>query len=368
MKVLHIADLHVGHRCYGIRQRQEAFRKTFTGLHDNGLIDVVRKIQPGMVIIAGDITDSSHVLYDDLGCLVSMVRLIKDATDGKCRIVGVSGNHDRQDDSCTQIADFLGIKSTNGIKDIKVVALDHIKRCDIDDRIKEVEECDILVMHQSAGGFLPTIMRPELTDQNILDLCSKCSYLALGDLHVHSYMSVGDTKVAYPGTLDFLRVGESHNKFGGWLWDTDSRSIESVSIVPHQKTIIHKPIDCAEGSERLRSAIQEVDEPIFLVVPCSLETGHPARAVLLEALRSAASDNTEFCFRMIPVKGKGKKSERELDISSSASGDFFSIINSDRSIDEDDKTLASDLWGAPSTKTIPGILERELEREKNSDN
>jgi DNA repair exonuclease SbcCD nuclease subunit len=355
MKILHLSDFHLGHRCYGITRRQEALRKNFSSNHSNGLVDIVLQKQPDVILLAGDLFDNSSPTYDDLDTLRKWIDRVKKETH--CEVIGITGNHDKLPDSWMQVSEFLGIHNPGEYGGLNIQCSNHMYRTVLREYADSLEGCDILMLHQSMCGFLASVMRPEIDEETARVLASKCSYLALGDLHIHNRMQVDGCIVAYPGPIDFLRIGEcSSNQFGGWLIEDDGNTLKtkSVSITPYQETYVYDIKDLEQYDSTINK-IEEVENAFFVIRAIQ----HDMLEVLKERLVEKRDKCSSFCFCLSELESKEKRKD-PLEEASDFDEDFMNIIRNDNSIEESDKKLATDLWGTHSPKGMQALLSHDL--------
>jgi len=360
MKILHLSDLHLGHRCYGIIRRQQTLRKNFTEYHEGGLNDVVNKMQPDAILVAGDLFDNSSPTYDDMDILKNWIDL------QSCPVIGITGNHEKLPDSFMQASEYFGIHKPGNYGGLKIECENHMFRSTLREYAKKVEECDILMLHQSMYGFLSSIMRPEIDEETANILSEKCSYLALGDLHIHNRMKINNCIAAYPGPIDFLRIGESHNKFGGWLIKEDDGRIatKSVEIKPYQKTHIIN-IKTEEDYVNFQAKIDSYENDFLVIKAVEHSVLYADTYLMLNDRRHTCE---KFCFKIEETESDAKEDSTELEENSVFDEDFMNIVRQDKTIEEEDKKLASDLWSAQSPKAMQALLAQDLKEEKEREN
>ena len=356
MKILHLSDLHLGHRCYGNLRRQAAFRKNFTEVHEGGLNDTIANLNPDAILVAGDLFDNSSPTYDDMDILRNWVSF------WQCPVIGITGNHEKLPESFMQASEYFGIQKPGVYGDLKIVCANHMYRSVLRNFADTVEECDILMLHQSMCGFLASIMKPEIDEETARKLADKCSYLALGDLHIHNRMKIDNCIAAYPGPIDFLRIGESHNKFGAWLIEEKNGGLSSKSIQlqPYQKTTI-VDVKTEEDFAKLHKSIDCAENDFFVIKAEEHPTLYPQTELLLNNKRYECE---QFCFHITPVSTEDGEDSTELEANSNFDEDFMNIIRKDNTVEEEDKKLASDLWTTGSTKQMQALLAQDLKELK----
>jgi exonuclease SbcD len=363
IKIAHIADLHIGSNQYGIKQRQINQRLSCLKLaQETSKYD--------LIIAAGDIFDSCDPQPNDICCWMDMCNIW---TNAGCNVLACSGNHDIVYGSEKQWihtgACFTGSPSNldkyeaiQHLKPINIVCINYIKRRDIKDVIQKIDDnLDIIVLHQSAGGFLPSIMRPELDNDDLKALSSKCKYLALGDLHIHRKMKLGGCTIAYPGNTEFLRLSDPINNFMfiELEYNTETKElsdIKSVNFSPLQKTNVFS----FTGIKEFEDTVNEfsADFNIFRYLP---EFNNSVSEI--ENKMSVELSNQIIYFH----RDKEKKIEEETnDVEQvSENSDFIELAQQEKYLDELDIAIIQELWSNPSLGSVHEVLKKDLNNQIN---
>jgi DNA repair exonuclease SbcCD nuclease subunit len=356
MKIIHLSDLHLGHRCYGIKRRQEFLRSNIYSEHDGGVLSKIFTIKPDLVIVAGDIFDNSSPTYDDLSAFERFLS----AARSVCPVIGVTGNHDKLHESMMQVSEYLKIEPWQ-VRSIplKVWASNHMYRGDIRGVLSSIDDdLDVIIMHQSMHGFLASIMKPEIDEEISGVLSTKCKYIALGDLHVHKRMRMGHGCIAaYPGTVDFLKIGEAFSDFAMWqvnLAADGVESMESIPVVPLQETIVVK-ISKKTGYKKAMDLIKENHEMFFV---CRAIEDKVLFDQLKSFLKEMKDKNEKFCYNLSSFSETKEEKEKMSQISEDQ--DFIQIIESSAGIPERDKSIAIDLWKQETVSGIQNVLKNDL--------
>lgn len=213
MRLVHLADLHLGFRQYhrltptGINQREadvaHAFRRA---------IDRVIELAPDVVVIAGDVFHTVRPMNPAIiDAFTQFARLT--ATLPDTIVVMVAGNHDRP--RSTETGCILKLFSKLGIhvvvdepkrlafpdRDLSILAVPDLTGPRPDLTSDPTARYNVLVMHGEVEGVMShggdraamEIPRAALTQ-------SRWSYIALGHYHVHQRI---EDNAYYSGSLEY---------------------------------------------------------------------------------------------------------------------------------------------------------------------
>lgn len=214
MRLVHLADLHLGFRQYhrltptGINQREadvaHAFRRA---------IDSVVALAPDIVVIAGDVFHTvrpmNPAIIDAFTQFARLASALPDAI-----VVMVAGNHDRP--RATETGCILKLFSKLGIhvvvdeprrlafpdRDLSILAVPDLTGPRPDLSPDSAARHNVLVMHGEVEG----VMRHGSADRAAMEIplaalaASKWSYIALGHYHVHHRIA---DNAYYAGSLEY---------------------------------------------------------------------------------------------------------------------------------------------------------------------
>lgn len=278
IKILHTADLHLGRMNFNIRERIIDFSAAAMKIWDVAVHERV-----DLVIMAGDVFDSPE---PDPYSAWAFSKLCSDLHRENIQVVAIVGNHDSHKLSevsgsrCSWIKSlfphvisevpgdgaFCGVsRITFPGKDpsmaLRLVALDWMPSQKCRAVLNTVPpDVDVLVMHQSCSGFMPTIAVPEV---ELESLVGKAKYVAMGDLHISKTLHPSpDTMVAYPGSIEMCKADEDADKYVNIVeYDLAERSVVNVSRQRiHCRGItsitIRTPEDLAKARESLSGAME----------------------------------------------------------------------------------------------------------------
>lgn len=363
-RIAHIADLHIGSYQYGIKARQDA--------HKASCLKLAAQIAKGeydVVLVAGDVFDSSQPSPDDILCWNKMVAAMRPA-----KVIACVGNHDKVLGSESQWVDTADIH-TGGSKSggctvfecgLRIAVFDHIRKRDIKPQLMSLDvDADIVMMHQSCCGFLPSIMRPELDEEDLKTLSGKCRYLALGDLHIHKMMKVSKTcTAAYPGNTEFLRLCDPINSFKyiHLEYDREKRSVSEIRSIEFQPV---QPAQVFEFGSYDIALSKEAQYPgafnIFRHFPEQSDEAQKFAQELQEKYRDAIF----HLHRDKPPKTQLQESEDE---GVSEDTDFMDLVEKERTLDERDVEIIGELWKTPTPDNVQSVLSQDLKEQKSENN
>jgi exonuclease SbcD len=281
MKILHTSDWHIGRTFHG--------HSTLAHLRVvlDALVDVVRANDVDVVVVAGDIFDSSMPSAE---CFSVLSAALRDIRTAGAAVVMTSGNHD----SATR----LGFQSEwAGLAGIHIVTQHDQYRepVTVDDEYGPVDFYGIpylepsmlrhhhpeveLRTHEQALGFAMTAVRADVASRaNRSVVVSHCfvsdiaaegeasdverditsgglnlvpasvfdgpDYVALG--HIHGRSTVTE-RVRYSGAPLHYSFGEARKPRGGWLVELDAGGLDTVEWVdlpvPRRLTVLTAPLD-----------------------------------------------------------------------------------------------------------------------------
>ncbi len=222
LQVLHTADLHLGHRQYGLHERERDIYDAF-----EEVVDIALREHVDMVIVAGDFFDS---VRPPPQAILHAIKALRKLRSEGIPVVAVMGDHDmpkrkmlppllllRDLEQLELLSNSLGtetkmIRTRSGAR-VFVAGLDNHKPAQslaLAERLRRLKPPSdvpsILVLHQSLREVSPEY---ELA---IDTLPRGFSYYALGHLHLQRTVRVGDTYAAYPGSIEALRVDEAREQ------------------------------------------------------------------------------------------------------------------------------------------------------------
>lgn len=241
IKIAHIADVHLRDRQYGYRSRGADFS---TALHNA----VNKSIENGAsaIICAGDLFDASHPSAHVVAGELKFIH--QHLLEQRIPMFVTSGNHDLSEVawSCVYegdperggICDIDWKEVTVGgvtIKGLPFMSPENLRR-EIELMNRRNERYDIIVWHGEIAEFLGY---PNPDAISMKDFTGGiCKLVAMGDQHVHRYMSeeIDGHKVivAYPGSTEMCSESEVAEKSLFMYTFADNREIADIETIPFE--------------------------------------------------------------------------------------------------------------------------------------
>jgi len=260
MKILHVADTHIGYSAYhkvdgnGLNQREmdvyDAFRQ---------FVDRAIEKKPDLIVHSGDLFDT--VRPTNRAISFALQQLIRISNEG-IPLVVISGNHEtpklRETGSVFRIFEHLegihpvyrGIYERFDFGDVAVHAIPH---CSTGDALKKNIESleakegayNLLMLHVGVSG-IKEFRRGDFNEQVIPSgyLSPDFDYIALG--HYHKMTKVAENAY-YSGSTEHLSFKEAGEDKGFLEIDTESGKVEFVPL-DNRPMIDMGIIDCSSMS------------------------------------------------------------------------------------------------------------------------
>jgi len=272
MKIVHMADSHLGFSAYGRvdrwgrNLREETIYQGF-----NETVDKIIELQPDAVVHAGDVF---HHVRPRIRPLYVFKQNLEKLVEAEIPVIIISGNHDAPKSyaALSPFTLFEGMKGVNIAHHYRYECFevgDHFFHCipfclgpeDYLEEFRKMQDFrmgnpsgrDVLVMHGLVEALwnrrLRTVGEHELKESF---LKGDFSYIALGHYH-------GQAQVArnawYSGSVEYFRFNEAKDDKGLLLVDLDSGDVEQKSI--REKYMLDmEPIDCSGlSSEEIEESI-----------------------------------------------------------------------------------------------------------------
>ncbi len=282
MKIVHMADTHIGHSRYnridpetGLNVREKDVYDSF-----NRAIDMIIGISPDVVVHAGDLFDSVRPTNRALSVGIGGILRLADAG---IEVVVISGNHStprmRETGSPFKLLEkevirsgaadrvhpvFRGAYKKVEIEDVIFHAIPHMDPSPFSDAAKNLRPLrgrrNVAVLHAGYMGLLP--FRNSDENNEILlqssDVVGKgFDYIALG--HFHDFTKV-EENIYYSGSTERFSFSEKGRKKGFLEVDLDSMDVVFHEL-PTRPMFELPPIDAKDlGASELISEIRKVVE------------------------------------------------------------------------------------------------------------
>ncbi|MGC9514939.1 metallophosphoesterase family protein [Methanocrinis sp.] len=279
MKIVHMADSHLGFSAYGRvdrlgrNQREEMIYRGFAET-----VEKIIKLAPDAVVHAGDVF---HHVRPRIRPLVVFKQNLERLIEAGIPVIIISGNHDAPK-SYAALSPFTLFEGMEGVHIAHHYLYERFELggCQFhcipfclgpEDYLEEFQKMqkfrmenpsgrDVLVMHGLVEALwdrrLRTVGEHELKESF---LKGDLSYIALGHYH-------GQAQVArnawYSGSVEYFRFSEAKDDKGILLVDLDSGYVEQIPLM-ERYMIDPEPVDCvglssAEIEELLRRISAEV--------------------------------------------------------------------------------------------------------------
>jgi DNA repair exonuclease SbcCD nuclease subunit len=249
IKILHVADTHIGTRQYNLAERRNDFSQALFQVVELALAEGVRA-----VIHSGDLFDSRIPSTEDLRDVLQALLRLRDAG---VPFLAVVGNHEQKRGvQWLDLFQSLGLafhlaSEPYDLEGIPLYGLDYAGR-------REVEppklEGGVLVAHQMLDRVDP--VRGELKFAKLLE--SGAEAVLLGDYHEHRSWLEGDVLITYPGSTERWRASERAPR-GCSIIDLEHKRIERRELRTRKFIYIEEDEDPLKawqrGSWRARSSV-----------------------------------------------------------------------------------------------------------------
>ena len=267
MRFAHLSDTHLGHRQYGIFEREQDFYELF-----DKTIDKIIELDVDFVIHSGDLFDYSRPSTD---ALLSFQEGLLRLNEAGIPVYAIAGNHDSilRKDVKPPLTLFkqLGLNLISKeeyyyeFNDIFICGVPYEKKKKknvLEEYFEELSELSkeysksILVLHQGIKELLP--MDFELT---FSDLPDNFDYYALGHLHDYHKKECGCGFLVYPGSMELFNYTDNYEKYGKGFCvvdlSGDELKIDRVSV-EIERQLFDETIDYSELEEKLHELKNEI--------------------------------------------------------------------------------------------------------------
>lgn len=325
MRIMHMADLHLGTRQYGYAEREEDFYKA---LEEVKKIAIDRKVN--VVLIAGDAFDTpkppARAVYE-------LARFVNTLRMNGMVVCGIEGNHDKTPDNYwlrTCNIDPLELATPNTImldggEQINIGGLNFDRSEEILTKLEGLVEksatwefvgrpdksLDIVVLHlglaEMGAGF-----NPDLSVQQLAPRLKAlgCKYCALGHIHIPYEQKVDGIWFVQPGSLELKSIDEPQNK-GVEIFEIKDGEVTSMERVPYktrQMEFLELNTDADVANLTEARAKELTDKLVVAYVSNTIQSG-------VGKVADWAKQNAIMC-RVMPV-GTDAKQQKEYDRSNS---------------------------------------------------
>ena len=213
MRIVHMADTHLGYRQYNLSVREQDFYDVF-----NQAIDIALEERADVIIHSGDLFDAPTPPIKALYTLKEALRKI----EGKIEFITVLGEHDvpKRRGMIPQRLFKLHTLGDNydldhvevggvlfaGISNVRGKYSEHLKEeLKKFDALAKGYDKSVLILHQAFKKFLPFEGAYQLA---LDDLPRTANYYALGHIHARQHEKFGKGVLAYAGSTEITGKDE----------------------------------------------------------------------------------------------------------------------------------------------------------------
>jgi exonuclease SbcD len=297
LKVLHLADTHIGTRQYGLAERRADFSAAFLQAVELAISEGVRA-----VVHAGDLFDSRNPSTEDLqDTLMALVRL----HEAGIPFLGVVGNHEQKRGvqwldlfAALGLAVHLG-REPYDLDGAQLFGLDYSGRRAVELELPRLQG-GVLVAHQMLDRI--DLARGELKFSHLLKACrdSGVEIVLLGDYHEHRSWLEEGLLVTYPGSTERWRASERDPR-GVSLIDLETKRLERREL--RTRRFVYIDSGSAPASHEELLADLAAHDLTGAVVCIYFSDGGRLQELEEEALRRGALA-VQFLHRAAPPGGK----------------------------------------------------------------
>ena len=284
LRFIHCADIHLGHRQYGLDQRASDFAKSFEWLCDEAINNKV-----DFMIISGDMFDTRTLNPQTLEYAVKPLYKLQ---ENNITIYVIDGNHDRKmykdKIGWLEYLDHEGlieyIKEYNIIvKEYNVISLGYNNKIDFDEITYFDNGFNIIMLHAGLEGIIPSMNG--ISKEEINKLKPYCDYLALG--HIHKPYQIDDW-IYNPGSLEHWSISESEWDGGYYLVsvDTNTKNFTTKHIPSPKRKMVRLNFHNSQIIHMLEECTPNVDDAIVELSVTGISDNKPN----IDAIRNGANE------------------------------------------------------------------------------
>ena len=371
MKIGILSDLHLGHKQYGLMERENDFYKQF-----QKCCSKLNELNTDVVIIAGDIFDKPNPSPFSMHQYIDGIRSLNAEY-----VIAIKGNHTMLQRKNHYSADrfffdnhiqgyYLLEDDSIFIEDkVRIDGITYRPDSQLDDFIEKQKEignveCDdsiyrILITHQAYSEFCGfTNVSLSIDDINL----SPYDMIINGHIHSHLLQKYQETVFLQPGSIERLNIAEAideeENGKGVWLLDVDENNLSFYPIKPERK-FFHGDI-CIKSKRQLNKVFEnskqqfknEENKPI-VAYNYHDEVGNSQliRDMIISLSEYVLRDNSN-------IYGQ-ESSEITVEITDSEIPTIVQSLGLVEDLDDDERKLSIDIYNAlkEERQDISNLLE-----------
>ncbi|WP_458404029.1 metallophosphoesterase family protein [Methanobrevibacter sp.] len=239
MRFAHLADTHLGHRQYGIFEREEDYYEVF-----ERTVDRIIESDVDFVIHSGDLFDSAR---PSTNALLAFQRGLLKLQKADIRVYAIAGNHDsvlrKNVKPPIDLYEELGLnvirlRDSYVEGDVFICGMPYLPKSQRDGMLRILEmlseeaqnhEKSILVLHQGLDKTLPA----DAYELDLDELPKNFDYYALGHIHNYFEQDYGKGKLVYPGSMEMYKLNENFEAYGKGFCVveiTDHVTVERIKV------------------------------------------------------------------------------------------------------------------------------------------
>lgn len=328
VKIIHTADWHIGYRQYSNPVREEDI---FTSAMN--IVELAKDMGVDAIVNSGDILHTTRPSAHTIHQLAQIDAMLKHYN---IPMFTISGNHDRTEPHWIDVINPLDHFSDRGIvlldnarrtiNDIVVAGFPEMSKARFEEKVKDLEPCDIFLFH---GSIVEFIKFPNPNAFSFDDLpTDKCQYIATGDTHITSVASHHDCKIASPGSIELLSSSEDENKFVILLTFVDGK-LESEELIPLKTRKVLRYSFPLASDPSLDGALEELDNVCITDIPLVYVSYDSGNKEVVEkfGVRLRANKILELRRNPIVTNSQGIKNDsQKLDDSDISLHDALKIV------------------------------------------
>lgn len=263
MKIMHVADLHLGCRMYGSQQREEDF---YDALGKVGKIAKDENVDA--VLIAGDMFDTAKPPARAV-CVLS--ELVADMRTRGVDVLGIEGNHDATEDNywlrVCGIEPLDGSPYYNSLNGVRVAGFNHRPTERLLDEMESfANDCEtrgekwpVVALHiglaEMGSGF-----NPDASALQLVPLLKRigCRYLAMGHIHIPMEQFFDGISFVQPGSLELKSIDEPSAKLVEIVEIDDDGTVRQKQVPYQTRNVVHVSIQTDDDVAKLANEVAKV--------------------------------------------------------------------------------------------------------------
>ncbi len=242
IQVLHFTDTHLGHRQYGLIERENDIYEVF-----REAVEVAVRERVDAVIHTGDFFDTTRPPPQSYKAALRGLALLREKG---IPFIAIPGDHDlpkRLILAPLALIEDLGYARVLGLRskapyesatirtksgELHVTGIRAHRGVEAEVRLPRilqklshlrVEVPSILALHQSLSEVSP------FYEINLGQLPRSFSYYAMGHLHLYRELTLGEAKVIYPGSIEALKVDEAQAQQERYVVIVEIDTVKTIS-------------------------------------------------------------------------------------------------------------------------------------------